>query len=64
MDFKNLICQLRQERDALDVAIASLERLEHQQHRGPGRPPGSVTKIHTNGTSHINESPKPAAGEP
>ena len=62
MDFKNVICQLREERDELDVAIASLERLQHQRRR-PGRPPGSVTKIHANGPSHVNGSPNRAGSE-
>jgi len=64
MDFENIISQLREERDALNVAIDSLERLGHRHPRGPGRPPGSVTKIHTNGTGHVNGSPNPAAAEP
>jgi len=57
MDFKEIIRQLREEREVLDVAIAKLELLQHQR-RGPGRPPGSVTKIHANGTSHVDGSPK------
>jgi hypothetical protein len=59
MDFKNILCQLPEEREALDVAIASLERLEHQHRCEPGSPTGSATKIHTNGTSHVNGSLNP-----
>jgi hypothetical protein len=63
MDLKSILCRLREERDALEVAIASLERLDNQQRRGPGRPPGSVTKVSTNGTNHVNGSPDPAANK-
>jgi hypothetical protein len=59
IDFKNILCQLPEERDALDVAIAGLGAPGHQQHCGPGSPTGSVTKIHNNGTSHVNGSLNP-----
>ena len=63
MDVKKLLFQLREERDALDIAIASLERLEPLR-RGPGHPRGSVTKIHADGTDRSNGPPTPAAGKP
>ena len=39
MDLKDVLAQLREERDKLDVAITTLERLDYGHHRGPGRPP-------------------------
>jgi hypothetical protein len=60
MDLKNVLTQLRDERDALDAAISHLERLEHDRPRGPGRPPSSVTKSSANGTNHgrsLNATP-------
>src|ERR1017187_8148235 len=42
MDLKNVLAQLRDEREALDAAISNLERLEHNRHHGPGRPPSFV----------------------
>jgi hypothetical protein len=36
MDAKTLLAQLREERDALDVAISNLERSDTELHRGPG----------------------------
>jgi len=52
MDLKDVLTQLREQREALDAAIYSLERLERGGHRGPGRPPGVVTKSSTNGRNH------------
>jgi len=50
MDLKKVLALLREERDKIDVAISSLERLDQGQHRGPGRPPNLVTRSATNGT--------------
>jgi hypothetical protein len=60
MNLIQILTELRREREQLDEAILSLERLsagsgrrrgrppawlkEHQEHRGPGRPPGSKNK--------------------
>jgi hypothetical protein len=55
MDYKEVLAQLREEREKLDVAITSLERLEQGHRRGPGRPPNFVTKGHNN---NINRSYK------
>ena len=52
MNLKDVLTQLREERDRLNAAIYNLERLENGQHRGPGRPPSFVTKSHTNNTNH------------
>jgi hypothetical protein len=57
MDLKNVLTQLREQREALDAAISSLERLESGGHRGPGRPPGVATKSPTNGTSSNHTAP-------
>ena len=55
MDLKNVLAQLHEERDTLDSAISSLERLEQGRHRGPGRPPGLTAKSpSTNGTNSSN----------
>jgi hypothetical protein len=63
MDLKDVLAQLRDERDALDAAISNLERLEHNRLRSPGRPPSLVTKSSTNGTNHGHSLLNPALGE-
>jgi hypothetical protein len=63
MNFKDVLDQLRQERDTLNAAIASLERLEYGRHRGPGRPPGFMTKSHTNNGNHNHTFPDPEPGD-
>jgi hypothetical protein len=63
VDLKELLAELRKEREILNAAISSLERLEYGRHRGPGRPPTSVTKISTNGTNGGYSHPTPAPGE-
>jgi len=63
MDLKNVLAQLRDERDALDAAISNLQRLEHERHRAPGRPPSLVTKSSSNGTNHGHSPLNPAPGE-
>jgi hypothetical protein len=63
MDIKSILFELRAERDSVDAAIAPLERIEDQYHRGPGRLLGSRTKAHTNGTGEDKGSPKPTFGE-
>jgi hypothetical protein len=52
MNLKDVLAQLREERDRIDSAISNLERLESRHHRGPGRPPSFVTKGNTNNTNH------------
>lgn len=50
MDLEKILAQLRKEREALDEAIFSLERLGRP--RGlPGRPPDLATKSPTNGAN-------------
>ena len=43
VDIKNMLWELRGERDRLDQAIAALEQLAQGKKRGPGRPPGWLT---------------------
>jgi hypothetical protein len=63
MDLKNVLAQLREERDRLNAAISNLERLEYGRHRGPGRPPGLVTKVSNNGTHRGFRLPDGFEGE-
>jgi hypothetical protein len=61
MDLNNVLAQLRAERDAIAAAISNLERLAQGRHRGPGRPPGFVTKsAATNDSSRPSPSPASA----
>jgi hypothetical protein len=57
MDIERVLAQLREERQAIDAAIVSLERLEHGRHRGPGRPPDLVVKNSPNGANHGSHPP-------
>jgi hypothetical protein len=41
MDLGKALAELRDQRDAIDQAILSLERLASGRPRGRGRPPGS-----------------------
>ena len=43
MDFAKILAQLRLERDMIQQAIESMEKLAAATHRGRGRPPGSTT---------------------
>ena len=43
MDIAKALTELREERDDLDQAILSLERLASGRPRGRGRPPGRTT---------------------
>lgn len=40
MDLEKVLAELRAQRDAIDAAIFSLERLGRPGKPGPGRPPG------------------------
>jgi hypothetical protein len=40
MDLAKALAELREQRDDIDQAILSLERLASGRSRGPGRPPG------------------------
>jgi hypothetical protein len=44
MDLRAVLAELRQERDAIEAAIAQLERLEHSGRHGAARPLGLTTK--------------------
>jgi len=59
MDFSEVLAELRKERDAIDGAIRSLERLVRDRPRGPGHPPLVRVNGHSNGTNHA----PPAARE-
>jgi hypothetical protein len=39
MDVSNILAELKAEREQIEEAIASLERLARGRSRGPGRPP-------------------------
>jgi hypothetical protein len=43
MDLAKALAELREQREHLDQAIASLERLASGRPRGRGRPPGRTT---------------------
>jgi hypothetical protein len=63
MDIRKILALLREEREAIDAAILTLERLEHGRRHGPGRPPGLMTKSATNGTNRSYSLPSPGQGE-
>ncbi len=44
MDIAKVLAELRQEREQIDEAILSLERLASGRGRGPGRPPSWMTQ--------------------
>jgi hypothetical protein len=52
VDVNGILAELRKERDAIDEAIRSLERLENERTRGPGRPRIFPSNGHGNGTKH------------
>lgn len=60
MNLENVLIQLRKERQALDEAIFSLERLRRPGSL-PGRSPDLATKSPTNGANgnHRTASPAP-----
>ena len=41
LDLAKILADLREQRDQIEEAIVSLERLEHTRARRRGRPPGS-----------------------
>jgi len=45
MDFAKALAELREQRDRIDQAIASLERLAETRPRGRGRPRGSRSTV-------------------
>ncbi len=63
MDLKSVLAQLHREREALDAAIANLERLENSRHRDPDRSPSLVAKSPTNGTNHTHYPPPETPGD-
>jgi hypothetical protein len=61
MDLAKALAELREQRDDLDRAILSLERLASVRPRGRGRPPGrrgDNAKKRPSGPIHGNESLK------
>jgi hypothetical protein len=59
MDLEKVIAELRSERDAIDAAILSLERLGRPGKPGPGRPLGSATRSDTDGANGFHQSLAP-----
>jgi hypothetical protein len=59
MDLEKVIAEMRHERDALDAAILSLERLRRHGKPGPDRPLDSAAKSHTDGTNGFRRSSAP-----
>jgi hypothetical protein len=62
MDFGKVLDELRKERDAIDRAIRSLERLENSRPRGPGRPRMFPSSGNGNGTKDARGSRAMAEG--
>jgi hypothetical protein len=56
MDLKNVLAQLRRERDELDVAISKLESLDRAQ-RSRVSVPRIVTRTASNGTNPVPRTP-------
>lgn len=44
MDVAKILSELKAEREQLEEAIVSLERLARRRTRGPGRPPGWMSE--------------------
>jgi hypothetical protein len=63
VDLKSVLAQLHREREALDAAIANLERLENSRLRDPGRSPSLVPKSPTNGANHSYNAPPETPGD-
>ena len=47
MDVSKILTELKSEREQIEEAIMSLERLARGRGRGPGRPPNWMTEITT-----------------
>jgi hypothetical protein len=56
MDLKNVLAQLRRERDDLDLAISKLESLDRARQSGE-RVPRIVTRSASNGTNPVHPTP-------
>jgi len=65
MDLEKVLAELRKERDALDQAIISLERLARAGRPAPGRPPGIAAKSPTSSANgnHRSAGQAPGGGE-
>jgi hypothetical protein len=59
MDLEKVLAEMRHERDAIDAAILSLERLSRPGKPGTGRPLDSAPKSHTDGTNGFHRSLAP-----
>jgi hypothetical protein len=62
MDLEKVLFQLREERDKIDEAILSLERLDRPGNTSRGRPLGLAAKSPTNGANGNHRSASPAPG--
>jgi hypothetical protein len=56
MDLEKVLAEMRHERDAIDAAILSLERLRRPSKLGPGRPLDSAPKSHADGTNGFHRN--------
>ena len=56
MDLDKVLAELRNERDAIDAAIFSLERLGRPGKPAPGRPLESAMRNHTDGANGFHRS--------
>jgi hypothetical protein len=56
MDFKSMIGELRKEREALDAAIARLERIQRDRH-SVSRRDANLASASTNGTNQSGPAP-------
>lgn len=52
MDLRNVLAQLRDERDSIDTAIADLERLAQSRHRPTGRARTMAASASSDGANH------------
>jgi hypothetical protein len=62
MDLESVLLQLRQERDKIDAAILSLERLNRPGDLGPGRRDDLAAKSRINGLNGNHRTADMAPG--
>lgn len=62
MDLEHVLVELRMERDAIEAAIHSLERLVRSGNLGPDRLFNLAAKSPTNGASNGHGHPDPPGG--
>ena len=57
MDVTKILAELRQEREQIEEAIVSLERLAHGRGRRRGRPPAWMSKISDTPVKRLGRPP-------